>query len=71
MSPATGAAPEGWRCGAFPDSQNLTHFLVVVSIQLAVMFPVRFNADARVHCGRGSTVMQPHWRQAVVAGACP
>ena len=67
MSPATGAAPEGWRCGAFPDSQNLTHFLVVVSIQLAVMFPVRFTLTRGFTAG-GSTVMQPHWRQAVVAG---
>ena len=67
MSPATGAAPDGWRCGAFPDSQNLTHFLVVVSIQLAVMFPVRFTLTRGFTAG-GSTVMEPHWRQAVVAG---
>jgi hypothetical protein len=67
MSPTTGAAPDGWRCGAFPDSQNLTHFLVVVSIQLAVMFPVRFTLTRGFTAG-GSTVMEPHWRQAVVAG---
>jgi hypothetical protein len=67
MSPTTGAAPAGWRCGAFPDSRNLTHFFVVVSIQLAVMFPVRFTLTRGFTAG-GSTVMEPHWRQAVIAG---
>ena len=67
MSPTTGAAPAGWRCGAFPDSRNLTHFFVVVSIQLAVMFPVRFTLTRGFTAG-GNTVMEPHWRQAVIAG---
>ena len=40
---------------------------MVVSIQLAVMFPVRFTLTRGFTAG-GSTVMQPHWRQAVVAG---
>ena len=67
MSPNVNSViPEDWRCTAFPDTEDVTHFVIVVVIQLAVMFPVRFTLTRGFTAG-GGTVMEPHWRQAVVA----
>ena len=58
--------PEGWTCGAFPDKKNGWHFLTVIAIQIAIMFPVKFTLT-RMFTAGGGTVLEPHWRQAVVA----
>ena len=58
--------PEGWRCGAFPDSENGWHFLTVLSIQIVIMFPVKFTLTTLFTTG-GAAVLEPHWRQALVA----
>ena len=58
--------PAGWSCGAFPDKKNGWHFLTVIAIQIAIMFPVKFTLT-RMFTAGGGGVLEPHWRQAVVA----
>ena len=58
--------PPGWTCTAFPDKKNGWHFLTVVSIQIVIMFPVKFILTKTFTEGGGS-LTEPHWRQAVVA----
>ena len=58
--------PEGWYCDEFPDKNNGYHFLTVIAIQLAIMFPVKLTLT-RLFTSGGGTVLEPHWRQAVVA----
>ena len=58
--------PEGWTCAAFPDKKNGWHFLTVVAIQIVIMFPVKFTLTKTFTEG-GGALLEPHWRQAVVA----
>jgi len=62
----TSMKPEGWSCKAFPDKDNTTHFLMVIAIQIAIMFPVKMTLT-RLFTAGGGTVLEPHWRQSVVA----
>ena len=56
----------GWYCDAFPDKNNGFHFLTVIAIQIAIMFPVKFSLTHMFTAG-GGAVLEPHWRQAMVA----
>ena len=58
--------PPGWYCDAFPDKNNGFHFLTVIAIQIAIMFPVKFSLTHMFTAG-GGAVLEPHWRQAMVA----
>ena len=58
--------PKGWQCTAFPDKNNGYHFLTVIAIQISIMFPVKFTLTKMFTAG-GGTILEPHWRQAVVA----